>query len=107
MSDLIESRISEIRERLTAVRGSQPWRHVVGEWTALWCIADCGAIAPDLRQHCVNRPEDIIGYRGGNASANAEFIAHAPSDLEALLAEREGMKAEIERLRTTPKRAAR
>jgi hypothetical protein len=90
MSDLIESRISEIRERLAAATPG-PW-HLGGNFgpalsrANVWGPRALGdQSGPLIAQECDN--------------ANADFIAHAPADLEALLAEREGMKAEIERLR--------
>lgn len=98
-SDLIDSRISEIRERLA--------KATKGPWIQTWDIARGVKIWPSEHgSHPIFQVLGGVSYSHvidadpvPQWKKNADFVMHAPSDLEALLAEREGMKAEIERLR--------
>jgi hypothetical protein len=118
MSDLIESRISEIRERLDDFRFGTSYaawlveRNIDGhaEWlksslgpelvwtteahTALMHETEDEAhamIGAMYRSRCMPfaRPTEHLFFTAPSDEAKARFIAHAPSDLEALLAERD------------------
>jgi hypothetical protein len=110
MSDLIESRISEIRERLTAdvnedheddglprVTGGRMDRTIADFRRA------CRVLLME-EQEQANPNNALVTILCDAVRLSREYIhdlrasAVAPSDLEALLAEREGMKAEIARL---------
>jgi hypothetical protein len=94
MADLIESRISEIRERLAEATPG-PW-FLHEDSTAEWTVRASGKIISGVVATVRLAWAHISQTR--EQSANANFISHSRADLEALLAEREGMKAEIERL---------
>jgi hypothetical protein len=96
MSDRIESRISEIRERLAVDASAEhdEFKRRLAVY-AIDMVDGFDALDEAPRQLC----SDV-------ASWCQQRIAEERADLEALLAEREGMKAEIEALREDLRLAA-
>lgn len=94
--------VQAIRERLAKITPG-PWRVAVTAEEAEWWWGDptpqpeAVVIAPGAEVAvCATNDDGIATYQ---EIANAEFIAHAPTDLAALLADREQREGEIKRLR--------
>jgi hypothetical protein len=89
--------LDAIRARLARVAGKWPTTGVLAPGADEFGPKAWSAHGP-LRCHATERGRD---RQWTQACADAEFVAHAPADIAALVAEVERLRAEVEQMRLT------
>lgn len=89
-TELSPERVEEIRARLAAAT-QRPWRTVTNRPRGPWADRDCIPLASD--------GHPVLTRNWKEACLNAAFIAHAPDDIDDLLADRDRLLRENAELR--------